>query len=182
MHRNQTLHLLENYFPMDITEQVSKKEILDFIKNNPSCFERSHEVGHVTASAWLMNHDKTKALLMLHKKLNIWLQLGGHCDGNSDILSVAIKEAQEESGIKEILPVKNEIFDLDIHIIPSYKEVKKHTHYDIRFLLYTLHDNFEKNNESKKIKWFNQNEEVLPSKSQSIMRMFSKWKKEFPSC
>ncbi|MBI2774893.1 NUDIX hydrolase [Candidatus Dependentiae bacterium] len=134
-------------------------------------------MGHITASAWLLNNDYSQVLLMHHAKLNLWVQLGGHCDGESDVLGVAIKEAQEESGIMGIAPVSTEIFDIDIHLIPANKKEQEHYHYDVRFLLsVTSNESFVQNAESKELKWFGMNDE-LPTESRSIMRMIEKWKK-----
>jgi 8-oxo-dGTP pyrophosphatase MutT (NUDIX family) len=176
MYRMQLLNLLQNYFPHDHEEQVSRQRMIQFIQENPLCFERSLEHGHMTASAWLLNQDGSKALLMHHAKLNIWVQLGGHCDGDSNVLGVALKEAQEESGIQTIVPVKTEIFDIDIHRIPENSREKAHDHYDVRFLLQVTSDeNFVQNSESKELRWIDKDEASFPTKSRSIMRMFYKW-------
>ena len=67
---------------------------IKFIEQNPNCFERSNK-GHITGSAWIVNHDNSKVLLTHHRKLNLWLQLGGHADGEPDTKAVSLKEAQE---------------------------------------------------------------------------------------
>src|SRR5579871_3475936 len=113
--------LLAQYAPLYVAECAYKNTILDFLDQYPNAFERSLEVGHITASAWLVNKDNTKALLTHHRKLNMWVQLGGHCDGNTDALAVAIREAQEESGIMNIKPVTGAIFDIDVHLISENK-------------------------------------------------------------
>ena len=113
MKRQGLIQLLNQYNPSD-AEITIKNDMLSFIDANEDCFERSLEIGHVTGSSWLLNKAGDKALLMHHRKLNKWLQLGGHADGDSDILAVALKEAQEESGITSIEPVNNRIFDIDI--------------------------------------------------------------------
>src|SRR5438477_3035846 len=173
-----SLHqLLTAYEPDDLAEQEYKKTILDFLAKYPTnAFERSLEVGHITASAWLVNKDNTKALLMHHKKLNIWVQLGGHCDGDTNPLAVAIKEAQEESGIVNIAPVQSVIFDIDVHLIPENKKEKAHYHYDIRFLLQVMGDeDFIQNEESNALAWIDRNKEKLPTNERSVTRMFDKW-------
>ena len=71
-----------------------------FVSAYPNCFERSLSIGHITGSAWLVNQTKTRVLLTHHKRLNKWLQLGGHADGNPNVLEVAMQEAREESGIE----------------------------------------------------------------------------------
>lgn len=176
MKRSKVLNLLDNYYPQNLHEIEAKKRIIDFVKENSDCFERTLEIGHVTASCWLLNYDRTKALLMHHKKLKKWVQLGGHCDGNSDVLEVAIKEAQEESGISEIEPISREIFDIDVHISPANLKEKEHYHYDIRFLLsVTKNVDFVKNEESNELRWISRNIEELPTKQEPVVRMFKKW-------
>src|ERR1700733_12486747 len=117
MHRMNLISLLSTYTPMSEEERVHKQTILTFVEQHATCFERSHKDGHITASAFLLNKHETHALLMHHKKLNMWVQVGGHCDGNSDVLAVALQEAQEESGIMHIVPVFPTIFDIDVHTI-----------------------------------------------------------------
>ena len=174
--QNILLNLLDNYHPANVAEQEYKKIIIEFLNQYPNAFERSLEIGHITASAWLVNKDNTKALLMHHKKLNIWVQLGGHCDGDTNPLAVAIKEAQEESGIVNIAPVQSVIFDIDVHLIPENKKVKAHYHYDIRFLLQVMGDeDFIQNEESNALAWIDRNKEKLPTNERSVTRMFDKW-------
>jgi 8-oxo-dGTP pyrophosphatase MutT (NUDIX family) len=176
LNRNNLISLLKKYNPSDSHEQEFKTSMLAFIKQHPNCFERTLEIGHITASAWLLNKDKTKALLMHHAKLDSWFQLGGHCDGDPDVLRVAIKEAQEESGIAHIVPLSKEIFDIDIHLIPANKREKEHYHYDVRFLLQVTSDEqVIQNPESKELKWFSKDITALPTESRSIIRMFNKW-------
>ena len=175
MHRKPLYKKLEDYIPSK-EELIYKKDLLFFIMNNKECFERTLEKGHITASAWLLNPDKTKALLMHHKKLGIWCQPGGHSDGDPDTLRVAIKEAEEESGLKGIVPLSQEIFDIDIHKIPSKKDVTSHLHYDIRFLLHSpKEDRLTSNEESFALKWISKKITDLPSKERSVIRMHEKW-------
>ena len=153
MKRNDLLQLLNVYHP-SAQEINFKQEMIVFINKNPNCFERSLEIGHITASAWLINKQGTHALLMHHAKLNRWVQLGGHCDGNPDVLAVAIKEAQEESGIMDIVPMSTQIFDIDIHLIPENPKEKEHYHYDVRFLLKVVSDEqVVQNSESNELRW-----------------------------
>lgn len=177
MHRLQLKNLLEKYCPSNESEAHFKISMLDFISANPNCFERSSLDGHITASAWLLSDDLSQVLLLHHAKLDVWCQLGGHCDGDADVLAVAIKEAQEESGINQIVPVSTQIFDLDIHHIPAFAKDAPHYHYDVRFLL-KVEGNAQivANNESKDLRWFGINENLLPTRAESVLRMFRKWK------
>ena len=164
-------------YQTDYQEEVKYKHLmLDFLDEYEDCFERSCLPGHFTGSAWLLNKDGSRVLLMHHTKLGIWVQLGGHCDGNSDVISVALKEAQEESGIDEIKIVSSDIFDLDVHLIPKSTGIPSHYHYDVRFLLQVeSSDEFKSNRESKSLKWFGTNKSELPTNELSVTRMFDKW-------
>ena len=176
MHRAKALDLLQKYNPTEIDEIKFKKDIILFIKQNNHCFERTHKVGHITSSAWVLNKDRNQAILTHHAKLGDWYQLGGHCDGDPDILQVALKEAKEESGILNIEPIMNEIFDIDIHPIPKNSKEEAHYHYDIRFLLQVKSDeDLQINRESKELLWVTQNLNDLPTSKRSVTRMFDKW-------
>lgn len=175
MKRNYLLYELDAYLPTP-QEQQFKDTMLAFIEQHENCFERTLEIGHITASAWLLNKNKTHALLMHHAKLDKWVQVGGHCDGDPNVLRVAIKEAQEESGIQSIEPLSRDIFDIDIHLIPANAKEKEHYHYDVRFLLHVTSDEeVVRNNESKELRWISKNSDELPTHSASILRMFHKW-------
>jgi len=174
--RSNLIELLNKYNPLFHEEIVAKKHMLSFIEQNVNCFERSLEIGHITASSWLLNKNGSSALLMHHAKLNMWCQLGGHCDGDWDVLAVAIKEAQEESGINNIVPVEVEIFDIDIHLIPGNNREKEHYHYDVRFLLQVASDEVVvQNRESKELRWIGRTTAALPTQERSVARMFDKW-------
>jgi len=175
MNKYNLVKMLQEYIPSD-EELLFKDQLLSFIEQNDDCFERSLDEGHITASAWLTNKDNTKALLMHHLKLDRWFQLGGHCDGDPDILGVAIKEAQEESGIENITSVNNKIFDIDIHLIPAHNNLKEHYHYDVRFLLQVTSDeSIVQNHESKELRWISKDKKELPTDNPSVVRMFNKW-------
>lgn len=176
MHRQILIKLLESYNPSYLKEVNYKSRMLDFINKYPNCFDRELLIGHITSSAWILNKDHSQALLLHHKKLDNWFQLGGHCDGDHDVLGVAIKEAQEESGINAIAPVSLKIFDIDIHTIPANKNEPEHEHYDVRFLL-QVNSNAQiiQNHESKELRWITKDPASLPTDRISVTRMFNKW-------
>lgn len=159
------------------SEEASFKRImLDFLSTSDHVFERSHCCGHITASCWLLNKEKTHSLMMHHKKLDQWFQLGGHSDGDPDTRAVAIKEAQEESGILGIAPLHPDIFDIDIHWIPSNAKEPGHYHYDVRYLLgVTSDEQIVQNAESKELRWIPLNGD-LPTNNPSVIRMLNKCK------
>ena len=105
-----------------------------FVEDNDDCFERSHRSGHITGSAWIVDLKREKVLLTHHHRLDKWMQLGGHADGDPDVLRVALREAREESGVEEIRALSESIFDVDVHEIPPRGDEPAHLHYDVRFL------------------------------------------------
>ncbi|HSX21056.1 MAG TPA: NUDIX hydrolase [Gammaproteobacteria bacterium] len=176
MHREALRQLLTNYHPVDPIEVAAKQKMLDFLNAHEDCFERTCVPGHFTGSCWLVSADFDKALLTHHTKLDTWLQLGGHCDGDPDLLQVALKEAKEESGLVNIVPVSTAIFDIDVHGIPAHKNDPEHLHYDVRFLLRVLDDaDVVISPESKDLRWFGSDIAQLPTLQPSIVRMFKKW-------
>lgn len=180
MHRNQLITQLENYNPELEVEKEFRVRFLDFVRNHKDCFLRSQLSGHVTGSAWIISPDQSKFLMTHHFKLDKWLQLGGHADGESDILKVALKEAHEESGLDNFKVISSEIFDIDIHTIPERKGVPEHLHYDVRFLLQADdNDELTINRESKNLAWLTFEElSDLCRGNGSILRMANKSKKE----
>ena len=96
--------------------------------------QRTHPPGHFTGSAWLVGADGTRVLLTHHRKLDRWLQLGGHADGDADLARVALREAEEESGLAG-LRVEGDIFDLDCHAIPARGNDPEHLHWDVRYVV-----------------------------------------------
>jgi 8-oxo-dGTP pyrophosphatase MutT (NUDIX family) len=135
MHRRPLLQLLAAYRPFDDADDAAARRIAAFVDANPDCFQRSLEQGHVTGSALVVDATRRRVLLTHHRKLDRWLQLGGHCDGDVDVLGVAVREALEESGLSQVRPLSGAIFDCDVHAIPARAEEPEHFHYDVRFLL-----------------------------------------------
>ncbi|MGE0252539.1 MAG: NUDIX domain-containing protein [Dongiaceae bacterium] len=134
MHRAPLLVELEKFAPFDDKEKADLQAMQSFIASTPDCFKREHLAGHITASALILNPSYDRLLLLHHKKLDKWIQPGGHCDGDPDTRAVAEREAAEELGIKDLFLAHENIFALDIHTIPPWKEVPEHLHYDVRYL------------------------------------------------
>jgi len=147
-----------------------------FVRGHTDCFERSLTIGHITGSAWVLNSDGTRALLTHHRKLRKWVQLGGHADGNTDILQVALIEAREESGNPGIEPVSREIFDVDVHLIPARTGEPAHYHHDVRFLFQVKgDDSFQASDESLQLAWVSAAELPRMVVDESVLRMYRKW-------
>jgi 8-oxo-dGTP pyrophosphatase MutT (NUDIX family) len=134
--RDLVLAELAAYVAATPGEAEARRQIRTFIASHDDCFERSRAAGHVTGSAWVVDRCGRFALLTHHRKLDRWLQLGGHADGDPDIRAVALREATEESGLRDIAPAARGIFDLDVHPIPARGSVPEHVHYDIRFAFF----------------------------------------------
>jgi len=146
---------------------------------DPLAYKRDRLEGHFTASAWIVNEQRTHTLLTLHRKLGRWLQLGGHADGNENLIEVACKEAEEESGLKSLKLVDSTIFDLDKHIIPERPHVREHFHFDVRFLFEAdINEPLVLSNESISLDWITFDSVVdMIGYNPSILRMLEKTSK-----
>lgn len=155
--------------------------IADFaeLTQDPLAFKRDRMDGHFTASAWVVNHGRTHTLLTLHRKLGRWLQLGGHADGNENLMEVAMQEAREESGLTSLQMVDSTIFDIDKHIIPERPHVPQHFHFDVRYLFEAdINEHLLMSNESISLAWIAFDSVVdMIGYNPSILRMLEKTSK-----
>ncbi|MBS0584373.1 MAG: NUDIX hydrolase [Proteobacteria bacterium] len=125
----------------------------DFAAAHADAAERRLAAGHLTGSAWLVDAGGMRVLLTHHRKLDRWLQLGGHADGDVDLARVALREAEEESGLRGLV-VEPEIFDLDRHEIPARGHEPAHWHYDVRYVVCALgREDFIVGDESHALAW-----------------------------
>lgn len=146
-----------------------------FVSSYENCFERTLLIGHVTGSAWIVDRDRTHVLLTHHRKLDKWLQLGGHADGDADVLRVAMREAGEESGLASLQPVHRNIFDVDIHLIPARKTEPEHFHYDVRYALEADRaEPIRVSDESHDLRWVPVAEVHRLTEEESVLRMVRK--------
>jgi 8-oxo-dGTP pyrophosphatase MutT (NUDIX family) len=148
----------------------------NFLASHADVFHRHHAPGHFTGSAWLVNAAGTHVLLTHHRKLQRWLQLGGHADGDTDLRAVALREAEEESGLCE-LRVEDAIFDLDAHEIPARANDPAHVHWDVRFVVHACgSEQFAVSEESLELAWVEI--AALPARTDvdaSVRRMAERW-------
>ena len=110
-------------------------EIIRFVEAHSDCLLRTCAPGHLTGSAWIVDAPRRRVLLTHHRKLDKWLQPGGHADGDPDLLAVALREAREETGLTRLKPVSMEVLDVDRHRIPPRGDAPGHWHLDLRFLV-----------------------------------------------
>ncbi|WP_440222379.1 NUDIX hydrolase [Dokdonella sp. MW10] len=151
-------------------------EFLTFLASSADAYERHHAVGHFTGAAWLVSADGRRVLLTHHRKLQRWLQLGGHADGDRDLVAVALREAEEESGLSGLV-VEPAIFDLDRHWIPERKGEPGHWHYDVRFVVRATTDEaFVVSEESLELAWRDiAGLAADPETDASLKRMAVRW-------
>lgn len=172
--RAQLIHFFTDYQSHYSEEQEFASRFLALLKDTP-CFERTHLPGHITGSAWIVNPERNAVLLVHHAKLNRWLQPGGHADGEEDVLNVALREAEEETGLQHFNIISDAPFDVDIHLIPARKDFPEHYHYDVRFLLEAERaNNIVVSEESHDVKWIPLAELENYSTEQSVLRMKAK--------
>ncbi|TZF90048.1 NUDIX hydrolase [Lysobacter lacus] len=149
-------------------------ELLAALDTRP--FTRERLAGHFTGSAWLVDRGGTRVLLTHHRKLGRWLQLGGHADGDPDLSRVALKEAEEESGLDD-LTLEPGLFDLDRHWIPARGDTPAHWHYDVRYVVRAGgNEAFVVSDESLALAWREVHELLHePASDDSVRRMSRKW-------
>ncbi|MGY3264358.1 NUDIX hydrolase [Lysobacter sp. HA35] len=175
---DQLHHDLADYarrWPAEAEVVAHFVELLHDIDSAP--FARERLAGHFTGSAWLVDRTGTRVLLTHHRKLGRWLQLGGHADGDVDLGRVALKEAEEESGLTG-LTLEPGLFDLDRHWIPERRDVPAHWHYDVRFVVRAgENEAFVVSEESLDLAWRDV-QSLLddPATDDSVRRMSMKWR------
>ena len=184
--RQELIDQIKNYKPFNEQEEMDKLLILNWIRNNDNAFSRENTAAHMTASAWVVNKDKTKVLMVYHNIYNSWSWLGGHADGETDLLSVALREVKEEAGISNVKPVSDEIFSLESLTVDGHvkrgKYVSSHLHLNVTYLLEA--DSEEavsiKADENSGVAWFSP-EEALEKSTEPwfVANVYSKLIKKY---
>lgn len=185
MHRLPLLDMLKRYSSRYPDEAEMLARIRHLVESAPDCFQRTCRPGHITGSAWVLSHDRTKCLLLHHRKLDRWLQPGGHADGQTEIQQVALREAEEESGLtqlallgdcQDLVPL-----DIDVHKIPARFDAAgnmtedAHEHHDIRFLVAAgANQELVLSEESHDLRWFTNQEVLQVTQEESVLRMMRK--------
>lgn len=176
--RQLQAQLLSLALAAEPVEAAIRDRMLELLAHTPDCFLRSCFPAHFTGSALVVSADGRRTLLHHHAKLDRWLQFGGHCDGEEDVLEVARREALEESGVAALVPAPSRPFDLDIHKIPARRDEPEHWHYDIRYVLIAPENApFLRSEESRELRWFTPEEmEKLPL-DEGLQRLLRKWRR-----
>lgn len=157
------------YRPVNEQEERDKELILRCLETEKDIFIRENHLAHMTASAWIVNEQRTKVLMVYHNIYHSWSWLGGHADGETDLLKVALKEAREESGILHVKPVSEKIYSLEVLTVDGHVKrgayVSSHLHLNVTYLLQAeetdvLHI---KEDENSNVAWFPLEEAVAAS-------------------
>jgi 8-oxo-dGTP pyrophosphatase MutT (NUDIX family) len=185
MHRRPLLEMLARYRAAFPTEAGVVDRMSRLVESHVDCFERTCRPGHITGAAWIVSPDRRRCLLTHHRKLDRWLQLGGHADGQWQIELVALREAREESGLPafDLVPIDGMLIplDLDVHQIPARRDdcgrvvEDAHEHYDVRFL-FIAHSGEPPHcsDESHEVAWFTPDEVSRRTNEESVLRMLHK--------
>lgn len=185
MSRRPLLEMLARYRRVFPGESEIVDRICALVDSHADCFARTCRPGHITSAAWIVSWDRQHSLLTHHRKLDRWLQLGGHADGNWLVEEVALREAREESGLTgfEFVPIDGVVmpFDLDVHQIPARYDragnlvEDAHEHHDIRFLLVARpQGRIRASDESHEIAWCTPDEVRERTDEESVLRMLRK--------
>ena len=150
---------IENFVPYNEQEEVERKIMLKYINDFDDVLTRQNEYGHFTSSSFILNKERTKILMIYHKIYDSWAWTGGHSDGDSDLLYVAIKEAKEETGIKNVIPISENIYSLELTNVRGHekrgKYVGSHVHLNVTYLLEAdeSEEKHIKEDENSGVKW-----------------------------
>ena len=136
--KEKLIEQVENYIPVNEQEQTDRATLLRWLRGDADVSVRQNLDGHLTASAWVVNPERTHVLMAYHRLYNSWAWLGGHADGNWDLQAVAEKEAREESGIEHLRPVSEEPVSLEILTVNGHEKKGKyvpcHLHLNLTYL------------------------------------------------
>lgn len=151
---------IEKYTPFNEQEKIDKYAMITFIDNNPDVLDRENLVAHITSSAIVVNETMNQVLFAYHNIYDSWAWVGGHNDGDADLLKVAIKETKEETGITNVRAYSDDIFMLDIIHVTNHlkrgKYVPDHLHLNVTYLLVADENDplVVKPDENSAVKWF----------------------------
>jgi 8-oxo-dGTP pyrophosphatase MutT (NUDIX family) len=150
---------LERHVPADAKEAGDLADMLAFLDRHPDPFDRDILEGHFTGSAVVVSATGDRVLLLHHRKLDRWLQPGGHGEpGEREGAMVALREAREETGIEGLIlhPAAPRPLDIDVHPIPARGDEPAHRHLDLRYLVVAPRDGTPRPaaEEARVLRWF----------------------------
>lgn len=178
---------LMNYIPYNDQEQKDKEIMIKALDTFDDIFERSNEIAHFTASNWIVNRQRTKVLMAYHNIYNSWAWTGGHADGDTNLMNVAVREAMEETGINDFKVISDGIYSVEILPVDGHikrgKYVATHLHFDVCYLLEA--DENEalkiKEDENSGVKWINIDEVLNFIREENMLPVYSKLNEKLKS-
>ena len=171
---------INNYQPYNHEEAKDKEIILKYMDTFSDVLTRNNEIGHMTSSCWIVNKEKTKVLMAYHNIYDSWAWTGGHADGDSDLLHVALKEAKEETGLKKVEPLLDEVFSIEVIGVDGHmkrgKYVASHMHLNVTYLLCADENETThiKEDENSDVKWFELDEAIRASNEPYMKKIYKK--------
>lgn len=174
------IEMIRKYTPYNEQEEKDKKIIIQCINKFEDILTRENKILHITSSAFIVNKSKDKVLMVYHNIYNSWSWVGGHADGEKDLLAVAIKEAKEETGVKNIIPINSDIFSLEV--LPVLGHVKReeyvsaHLHLSVSYL-FEVDENevlIIKPDENSGVKWISIDEVNTYSNEPHMQKIYEK--------
>ena len=160
---------LTQYRPWNEQEETDRRELLRQLESGEDLYTRSNAAAHLTASAWVVSPDRQQVLMAYHNLYDSWAWLGGHADGERDLLAVALREVREESGLTDVRPITEDIYSLEILSVDGHEKhgryVSSHLHLNVTYLLEadpTLPVRC-KPDENSRVGWFGLEEAVAAS-------------------
>ncbi len=171
---------LQNYKPFNEQEEKDKEAMLSFLNHSENVFTRDNTIAHFSASSWLVNKDRTKVIMVYHNLYDSWAWTGGHADGDEDLLRVAVKEAEEETGLKMVTAVKPDIFSIEILTVNGHIKrdsyVSSHLHINVTYLLEADEgqDLSVKPDENSGVRWFTLEEAIAACSEPWMKQIYRK--------
>lgn len=168
--------LLNDYVPSDAREAEYRTAMSTLLQTAPEPLSATHYVpGHFTASAFVLSPDCNELLLIFHSKFERWLQPGGHIEPHdASVLSAALREAREETGLSTLAPLATTLFDIDVHEIAARKDKPAHLHFDLRFLLRADSRAHEAGSDARAARWFTSSDIASVASDESVARAVRK--------
>ena len=178
---------IENYKPYNEQEKSDKEIMLNCINTFKDVLTRENKVCHFTASNWIINKERTKVLMIYHNIYKSWAWTGGHADGDSNLLHVALKEAEEETGLKNLKLLSDGIFGIQILTVDSHikreKFISSHLHLDCCFLLEANENEILKikEDENSGVKWIDIEKAVEITNEPKMKPIYRKLNEKYKS-
>lgn len=174
------LQTLQTYTPACEQEREDRRMMLSCLAQRPQILCRSDEMAHFSASAWVVNPARTKVLMLYHNIYQSWSWPGGHADGEEDLLSVALREVREETGLQSVRPVTDALYSLEILTVNAHfkrgKYVVPHLHLNLTYLLEA--DECQplraKPDENSAVRWFSLDDAVAASSEEDMRIIYAK--------